>query len=115
MHHAILLALAVGIGSALVAFLVSHRVRPQVATRAITTLALVTSSATLWVLAIVAGTNAAQFSGLAREISWVSDLATSRRYVPSPGGVMAFVALFAILLSSLRPTGRKRMAEICSL
>lgn len=124
MHHAADLALAVAAGSAFVAFLISRRVPPAAAARAITVLAALAAVSTLWALLVIVGENLVQVHGVAERLSWCSGLVAAHRETMGPSGVTAVIAVIAILVSAVRvrrhqrllraPTGHRELAIVQS-
>lgn len=109
MHHSIVIALAVAACSAVVAFLITRQVRPATAARAITTLAALSASATLWALLIIVGANVVQLHGVAERLSWCGELAVAHRGTLGPIGAVAILALVAIFGSALRVRHQQRL------
>lgn len=109
MHHSVVVALGVALCSAVVAFLVSTRVRPATAARAITTLAAVSAVSAFWALLIVVGAHVVQLHGVAERFSWCSHLSVAHRGTLDPIGVGAIVTLVGVLVSGLRVRHRQRV------
>lgn len=109
MHHSIAIALAVAAGSAIVSFLISRRVRPASAARAITMLAALCAVSTFWALLIIASENVVQLHGVAERFSWCGNLAVAHRGTLGLTGAAAMLALVAILGSTLRVRRRQSL------
>jgi Zn-dependent protease with chaperone function len=107
-HRALFVAVGVAAGSATVAFLISRHIRPVMATRVITMLAVVSAVSTLWTLLLVASSNIVQLHGVAERLSWCSNLLVTHRGTISPVGAGAIVALGATVFSALRVFLRQR-------
>jgi Zn-dependent protease with chaperone function len=124
MHSAVVVSLFVAAGSAAVSFLISQRMRPAAAARAMTTLAVLSAASTLWALLIVVSANVVQLHGVAERLSWCTDLAASHRETLGPIGASASVAFVAILASAFRvrrcqrrlraPSGHRELAIVQS-
>jgi len=108
MHHAVAVALGVAAGSAAASFLISRRVRPEAAARAITMLAVLCATSTLWSLLLVAMANIVQLHGIAERLSWCSNLAVEHRGRLTPIGALAVIAVAAIVYSAVRVRSQQR-------
>src|SRR5262249_35068924 len=101
-QNSVALAVAVAGVTALSAFLVSRRIRPEAAARAITVLAVLSALSTLWVLVLIVSANVVQLRGIAERLSWCSRLAVSHRGGMAPIGALALVALVVTVRSTVR-------------
>jgi Zn-dependent protease with chaperone function len=107
-HHATIVALAVAAGGAAASLLVPRRIRPQAAAPLITLLAVLSASAAVWTLLLIAGTNLAQLHGIAERLSWCSDVVSKHRGELNPVGGMAIFGLIVSFGSALRVRRRQR-------
>ncbi len=109
MHHALVVAFAVAIGSAGISFLVSMQIRPEAATRAIATLASLSALSTLWALFLIASANIVQLHGIAEALSWCGTNAIAHRDTMTPVGGVAVIAVIAVVCSGVRIWRHQRL------
>ncbi len=92
----------VGVGAAMLAIAVPRSLRPQVATRVLCALTVLSALTATWVFAVVTFANAVQLHGIAERLSWCSNLATKHLDTPTLPGVVAFSLFSSAVFGSSR-------------
>jgi hypothetical protein len=108
MLPSVIVAFAVALLAAIAPHVLSRRLRPALATKAVATLAGVSAAATVWVLMLLTAENVVQLHGVAERFSWCSEIATHHRDSLSLSGLVAIGLLLAIVASMLRVARRHR-------
>jgi Zn-dependent protease with chaperone function len=104
---AVIVAAIVATGAAVVAHLVTARVQPQAAARAICQLAVLSALATLWALVVISSENIVQLHFVAEALSLCRG-AFHHRETMTPAGWIAVIGVFACLYSASRVRRRQR-------
>ena len=108
MNHAATVAAIVAAATAASALLVPRRLRPDVATRLITALVLLSVGAGIWTLLVIVAANVVQLHGVAERLAWCSDLVTHHRGSFTPIGLAALGSAIAAFVSVVRVRIRQR-------
>jgi predicted Zn-dependent protease len=114
MLPSVILALAVALLAAVAPYVLSRRLRPALATKAVATLAGVSAAATLWVLALLIAENIVQLHGIAERFSWCSEVVHRHRGRMNLVGLIAIGLLLVVLASMLRVSRRHRRQRATS-
>jgi Zn-dependent protease with chaperone function len=108
MTHATVVAVIVAAAMAASALLVPRRLRPDLATRLITTFVMLSFAAAIWTLLLVLAANVVELHGVAEHLGWCSDLVTHHRDSFTPFGLVALGTAIAVFVSMARVRVRQR-------